>query len=216
MVNNHHKPDPHKAGHHKAPLRKAMRDKRRSLSNHQQAAAAHGLLAQLQAAETFLAATKIAMYLVHDGEIDTIEVMKWCWQNSKQTYLPIVVQAEKNTLLFANVNEETEYVENRFGIKEPIVEQAQIIQAQGLDLVLMPLVAFDQNGNRVGMGGGFYDTTFAFLKENPATKCHYNPQLIGVAHEIQQVDDISAEHWDIPLMTVVTDKNMYNFGLPNS
>ncbi len=195
---------------HKVALRNAIRDKRRSLSPDQQAVAARGLLAQLQSVAAFLAATKIALYLTHDGEIDPRDVMKWCWQNSKQAYLPMVVQGEKNTLLFANVNEQTEYVENRFSIKEPVVEQDQIIQAQRLDLVLVPLVAFDQNGNRIGMGGGFYDTTFAFLKEKLTDQSHHNPRLIGIAHEIQKVGDIAAEHWDVPLTTVVTDKNIYN------
>ncbi|WP_424946083.1 5-formyltetrahydrofolate cyclo-ligase [Candidatus Spongiihabitans sp.] len=200
---------------HKAALRGAMRARRRSLSADQQAVAARGLLAQLQSVAAFLEATKIALYLAHDGEIDPIEAMKWCWHNSKQACLPIV-QAGKNrpnnTLVFANVNEQTEYAENRFSISEPVVEQDQMIQAQSLDLVLMPLVAFDQNGNRLGMGGGFYDTTFAFLTEKSTDK----PRLIGIAHEIQKVDTISAEHWDIPLTTVVTDKNIYNLGMNES
>ncbi len=191
-----------------------MRDKRRSLSPDQQAVAASGLLAQLQSVAAFLAATKIALYLTNDGEINPMDVMKWCWRNSKQTYLPIVVQEEKNTLLFANVNEQTEYVENRFSIREPVVEQNQIIQAQSLDLALMPLVAFDQNGNRIGMGCGFYDTTFAFLKEKSTDKPHHNPRLIGIAHEIQKVDDIAVDYWDIPLTTVVTDKNIYTLDAP--
>ena len=191
-----------------------MRDKRRSLSPDQQAVAASGLLAQLQSVAAFLAAMKIALYLTNDGEIDPMDVMKWCWRNSKQTYLPIVVQEEKNTLLFANVNEQTEYVENRFSIREPVVEQNQIIQAQSLDLALMPLVAFDQNGNRIGMGGGFYDTTFAFLKEKSTDQPHHNPRLIGIAHEIQKVGDIAVDYWDIPLTTVVTDKNIYTLDAP--
>ena len=187
-------------------LRKTIRNRRRSLSAEQQVAAAQGLLARLQTVPAFLTATKIAMYLINDGEIDPIDVMQWCWSNSKQAYLPIVVEKGGNTLLFANVNEQTEYAENRFGIREPLVEPNQMVSAQYLDLVLMPLVAFDQKGNRVGMGGGFYDTTFAFLQKTSARECPDKPQLIGIAHEIQQVDDISAEHWDIPLTTVVTDK----------
>lgn len=197
----------------KGELRKTIRNRRRLLSAVQQTAAAHGLLAQLQSVPAFLAATKIAMYLINDGEIDPIKVMKWCWDNSKQAYVPIVVEEKKNTLLFAKVNAQTEYTENRFGIREPIVEQEQIIQAQSLDLVLMPLVAFDQSGNRLGMGGGFYDTTFAFLKKAPIKKTTQEmtdkPLLIGIAHEIQKVENISAEHWDIPLSTVVTDKCVY-------
>ncbi len=194
----------------KVELRKTIRDRRRSLSPEQQASAAQELLARLQTVPAFLAATKIALYLVNDGEIDPIEVMQWCWTHSKQAYVPIVVKEGKNILLFAPVNEQTKYVENRFGIREPLIEPEQTITAQGLDLVLMPLVAFDQKGNRLGMGGGFYDTTFAFLKKiSTKNRAIERPQLIGIAHEIQKVDDIVVEQWDIPLTTVVTNKCVY-------
>ncbi len=196
----------------KTELRRTVRNRRRSLSAKQQVAAACGLLVQLQSVPAFLTATKIAMYLVNDGEIDPIDVMKWCWSNSKQTYIPIVVEGGGSTLLFANVNGQTEYAENRFDIREPLVEPNQIVSAQHLDLVLMPLVAFDQKGNRVGMGGGFYDSTFAFLNKTSTREHLDKPQLIGIAHEIQKVEGVSAEHWDIPLTTVVTDQHVYRLG----
>ncbi len=114
----------------------------------------------------------------------------------------------KNTLLFASVTVQTRYADNRYGIKEPLVKSADIIGAERLDLVLMPLVAFDESGNRIGMGGGFYDRTFAFKQSRSEKK----PYLIGIAHEIQKVDAIAAEHWDVPLTMVVTDKQVYRPG----
>ncbi len=207
----------------KAALRKMMREQRRALSSDQQVVAAQGLLAQLQTIPAFLAAAKISMYLVNDGEIDPAAVMQWCWQHGKQAYVPIVVEQAlgktingtvnkyNRTLLFAHINEQTVYAENRFGIREPVVGRDQLIAAQSLDMVLMPLVAFDQKGNRIGMGGGFYDTTFAFLKEATTNKkAMHKPHLIGIAHELQKVEAISAEHWDIPLARVVTDIDIYN------
>ena len=157
------------------------------------------------------------MYLVNDGEIDPIEVMKWCWENEKQTYVPVIVQQENNTLVFAQVHRGTEFIENNYGIREPVVEPDQVISAEHLDLVLTPLVAFDSNGNRVGMGGGYYDSTFEFIKirsgkTSLTSGSDVHPVLIGIAHEIQRVDKIDAEHWDIPMNTVVTDKNVYTLG----
>jgi 5-formyltetrahydrofolate cyclo-ligase len=176
------------------------------------------LLVNLQSVPAFLAARKVAMYLANDGEIDPIEVMKWCWENGKQTYVPIIVQQKNNTLVFAQVHQCTEFIKNNYGIREPVVEPDQVISAEHLDLVLTPLVAFDSNGNRVGMGGGYYDSTFEFIKTGPekpslAFGSDDHPVLIGIAHEIQRVDKIDAEHWDIPINTVVTDKNVYPLGL---
>ncbi len=198
----------------KADLRKAIRNKRTALTLEQQSTAAQGLLIQLQTVPAFRAARKIAMYLINDGEIDPVDVMKWCWKNSMQTYVPLIVRGGNNILLFAEVNQHSEFNENQFGIREPAVEADQIIDAADLDLVLTPLVAFDQNGNRIGMGGGFYDATFAFVKNSFGKRGSEGgslkkPEMIGIAHEMQKVDGICAEQWDIPLTTVVTDKNVY-------
>lgn len=182
-----------------------MRAKRKSFSSEQQNTAARNLLVQLKYLSEFDAAGSIAMYLVNDGEIDPIEAMRWCWGNQKNVYVPVVTQSDKNSLVFAPVHKNTEFQENKFGIREPIVDIKDIEFAENLDLVLMPLVAFDQQGNRVGMGGGFYDTTFEFLKNNELL----TPTLVGIAHEIQKVEDISAEYWDIPLGTIVTDAAVY-------
>ncbi len=146
------------------------------------------------------------MYLVNDGEIDPVKVMQWCWENSKIPYVP-VVETEMNKLVFAEVTPQTRFRENKFGIREPENAETRIVTAQQLDLVLAPLVAFDQNGNRLGMGGGFYDRTFDFLTNTDTA----GPELIGIAHEIQKVQRIDVEPWDIPLTTVVTDKQVYNF-----
>ena len=199
----------------KAELRKLIRDKRKSLTADQQLSAATGLLQQLQSVSEFIESDKVAMYLINDGEIDPVKVMHWCWANHRKTFVPIVVQDTianswgnetiKNSLQFAAVTKQTRFQPNKYGINEPVVEQQDLVQARDLDLVLMPLVAFDSGGNRVGMGGGFYDTTFEFKKNN--TECR--PHLIGIAHEIQRVENITAQYWDIPLATVVTDKQIY-------
>ena len=85
-----------------------------------------------------------------------------------------------------------------------------MIAPRELDLVLLPLVGFNRSGNRSGMGGGFYDTAFAFKKTRPRRL----PRLIGLAHEIQLVENIDAEHWDIPLCAVVTDRRIYRCARP--
>jgi 5-formyltetrahydrofolate cyclo-ligase len=70
-----------------------------------------------------------------------------------------------------------------------------------LDVVLLPLVAFDRRGNRLGMGGGFYDRTFAPRGRGRVSA----PRLIGLAHGFQQVAELVDQPWDVPLRGVLTD-----------
>ena len=190
----------------KVSLRREMRNHRRALGEAQRRAAAAGLLQNLLTLDAFSAAETMAMYLVNDGEIDPVDVMHWCWNNHRKTYVPIVIQAQCNSLVFAPVGPDSRFIENRFGIPEPVVDEAEIIGAADLDLVLLPLVAFDASGNRIGMGGGFYDRTFEFVRDQAVRV----PAMIGIAHELQRVPQIDSESWDIPLSTVVTDCGVYH------
>ena len=189
----------------KSFLRKEMRNKRNILGPARQSAASTELLDQLLSIISFNSARIIAMYLVNDGEIDPARVMQWCWENAKIPTVP-VVQRDSDILVFAEVTPQTRFRENRFGIREPVITETRVVTARQLDLVLLPLVAFDRTGNRLGMGGGFYDRTFEFLANTDTTR----PELIGIAHEIQKVKRINVEPWDIPLSTVVTDKQIYS------
>ena len=97
---------------------------------------------------------------------------------------------------------------NRFGIPEPDIAVEGWKLAQSLDLILAPLVAFDDTGNRVGMGGGFYDNSLKHLKP---PRSWIRPRILGLAHEIQRVGSIQRNAWDIPLHGAVTDRQIYNF-----
>ena len=192
----------------KSTIRKLIRDRRRGLSDEQRTHAAEGLLQRLLTVSAFQEAHSVAMYLVNDGEIDPVSVKKWCWENGRRPYVPVIVPEKGTTLLFAELKEDTKFSENQFGIMEPISGPDDLIEANMLDLVLMPLVAFDCYGNRVGMGGGYYDTTFEFVSDALPSK----PDLIGIAHELQKVEKIDAESWDIPLSRVITDSAIYQLG----
>ena len=93
---------------------------------------------------------------------------------------------------------------NRFGIEEPPLG-APWINTRALDLVLAPLVAFDDQGNRLGMGGGFYDRHFGNLPQ-----C-LRPLLVGVAHEVQCADALPAAPWDVPLDGILTEAGWRSF-----
>ncbi len=104
---------------------------------------------------------------------------------------------------FVPFTPQTPMVKNRFGILEP--RSRQKISPQQLDVVLLPLLAFDQQGNRLGMGGGYYDRTFAFLRQKAWRK---RPLLIGIAHDFQQVAELEHAPWDVPLAMVVNNNTV--------
>lgn len=150
-------------------------------------------------------ARRIACYLSNDGEIDLGPAMDLLGRDGRRILLP-VLRGER--LWFLPYGSETPLVRNRFGIPEPAVSARHRCPARDLDLVLVPLVAFDAAGNRLGMGGGFYDRTFAYLGKRTAWR---RPLLIGIAYEFQRVEALPAQPWDIPLQGIATEKRLYLF-----
>lgn len=190
----------------KTELRKRLRAKRAALSPDEQARAARRLAAKLFATRLFLCSRRIACYLANDGEIETSEIIAHIWRMRKICYLPVLSRINGNALWFARLEPETELMVNRYGILEPIVLPRELVRARKLDLVLLPLVGFDRRGNRLGMGGGFYDRSLAFLRHRTVWK---KPHLVGLAHDLQQVDRLEPSPWDVAIDGVVTDKDLY-------
>lgn len=185
----------------KAELRHTLRTARNSLSRQQQQQAAISLFEQFQLSP-FFANERIALYLANDGEIDPNLILNHLLGTGKKAALPYIHNEE---MRFTLVDESTEMTTNRFGIAEPV--EPKTIETQDLDVVLMPLVGFDESGNRLGMGGGFYDRALAFKKEQTESK----PTLIGLAHECQKVEKLEADEWDIPLNGILTDQRYLSF-----
>jgi len=189
-------------------LRENTRQQRRELGPAGQSLAAHGLETQLRSFPTVTGARHISLYLVRDGEIDPAGFMHWAFTQAKHCYLPVLDVRSAQAMKFAEVTPDSQFSPNRYGIPEPVVDAAELISAERLDVVLVPLVAFDFNGNRVGMGGGFYDRTLEFTRRQPYDQ---RPKLIGLAHEFQYSDAIEPSSWDIPLDGIATEKRAVLF-----
>ena len=190
-------------------LRRELRVQRNGLSAAQQTLAAQQLSNQVAALRQFRVSRRVALYLPNDGEIDPLPLMLRLWQSGKTCYLPILSPLRHDRLWFAPYLPDTTLTVNRLGILEPVTPARAWTRAQGLDLILMPLVGFDIQGNRLGMGGGFYDKSLAFLRHRRAW---HKPQLIGLAHDFQLVKKIEINTWDVPLQAVATDRQVYTFG----
>ncbi|MDH3647921.1 MAG: 5-formyltetrahydrofolate cyclo-ligase [Gammaproteobacteria bacterium] len=188
---------------HRKDIRVRMRRARREIDGQQRTSAAADLCARLTASEFYESAQHIAAYMPNDGEIDTWPIIRHAWGSGKTIYLP-VLQPETR-LGFVAISENTVLQENRFGIPEPPHAAADLFQPSQLDLVLLPVVAFDAQLFRLGMGSGYYDRTFSFIRDHANTQS----QLIGVGYDFQRVKTLFPEPWDVPARRIVTDKATY-------
>jgi 5-formyltetrahydrofolate cyclo-ligase len=188
--------------------RRELRARRRALSERERLQRSDALCRQLARQTLFHNASGIAAYLPQDGEVETQTLIELCWSMGKQVYLPVLVPFLDNRLWFARYRPDTRLVSNRFGIAEPETVHRQRIAPHALDLVLAPLVGFDRHGNRLGMGGGFYDRSFAFLL---GRKHWRKPQLVGLAYAFQQLPSLPPQPWDVPLTAVATEAGWHRF-----
>ena len=189
-------------------LRQLLREQRRSLSFTQRQQASFLLCERIASSRVFQRSKKIAFYLPNDGEIDLTLLIEHAWQQQKLCYLPVLSKPISQGLWFAPYTTESKLRNNRFLIPEPVTpHSARLFKTMRLDLILMPLVAFDALGNRLGMGGGFYDRSLAFLSHRHFWK---KPVLMGTAYEFQKQKKLAAANWDIPLNSIITEKNLYS------
>jgi 5-formyltetrahydrofolate cyclo-ligase len=178
----------------KRALRRSLRARRRALSTYSQRRAAQRLAQRVRQLPWFIRAGSIAFYLAADGEIDPLPLLRLAWRRGKRTFLPSL---RGKHLVFVEYRPAQPMRPNRLGIREPYGSVP--IELSQLDVVCMPLVGFDRGGRRLGMGGGFYDRTFARRR----TK---QPMLIGLAHSLQECTALPHEPWDIPLRGVATER----------
>jgi 5-formyltetrahydrofolate cyclo-ligase len=188
-------------------LRKIMREKRQLIPSEIAQQASKRVIETLLNLPIMKSAQHIALYIANDGEMDTNFLIEQLGAAGKHCYLPILDKNQPNYLQFARYSPGDSLVPNRYYILEPLASTQNRCLPNSLDVVLFPLVAFDQQGNRIGMGKGYYDRTFEFKKKLPIQK----PFLIGLAYECQCVDHIDTEAWDVPLQMVVTEKKYYFF-----
>ena len=189
----------------KTELRKMLRAKRCAISSEQRHAGAADAVTLLKAHPLFQSSQRIACYFAATDEFDCAPIIELIWREQKQCYLPTLASEKENFLEFALYQRNDPLRSNRYQILEP--DNTERVSATALDLVLMPLLGFDLEGHRLGMGGGYYDRTFAFLLENKYKK----PHMIGLAFSDQEVDQLPHDPWDIPLEGMLTENQFISF-----
>lgn len=192
----------------RAELRRQMRQRRRSLSEAEQHRAARDLRQTAIRGGLLSRHRNIAFYLAADGEIDVLPLLQRAHAMGRRCFLPVLDPMTRERLWFMPWRPGEPLLGNRFGIGEPALGIRHRVAASKIDLIVMPLVAFDDHGNRLGMGGGYYDRSLAFLMR----RHHWRrPALCGVAHDFQRVDALPSESWDVPLDACLTERRLIRF-----
>jgi 5-formyltetrahydrofolate cyclo-ligase len=137
--------------------------------------------------------------LGNDGEFSPHLAIQSVREQGVITLLPVLHSLRKGYLNFQHYHLHSEFKPNRYGIPEPIPNAEQTVPLSEIDVIFLPLVAFDKAGNRLGMGGGYYDRTLSKWHEMSD-----RPRLIGLAHDIQQVESLPFQPWDIPIEMIIT------------
>jgi len=184
-------------------LRRELRAKRRALPDAMRAQADRAIHAHLRSLPEYRRARRIALYLAFDGEPSLGPLVEAARRQRKRLYVPVL---RGMTMTFAELERGAQLTANFFGIMEPRLGGK--VRARELDLVLTPLVAFDDRGVRIGVGRGYYDRAFKFLRH----RSHWRrPKLLGVAYELQRVGLLTPSSWDVPLWGAVTEAGTRRF-----
>lgn len=187
-------------------LRALIRQQRRLLCSQIQLEHAHSVLLHFTNSTLALKTKRAAFYIATDGELDPLPLCEWLIAKGRTSYLPVLHPFLRKRLLFCEYKENKELIYNQFGILEPNLRMHEPASINSLDTIFLPLVAFDNNGTRLGMGGGYYDRTLSRLRFS----CK-RPRFIGLAHSMQCVPTLSRQSWDIPLDGVITESGLRYF-----
>lgn len=179
-------------------MRKRSLAARRALSPEYRAAASAAICRKLVRSRQFSRAHRIAVYFANYDEVHLDAVIRAAWRSGKAVFAPRILRNEE--MFFSEMSADSTLRKNRFGIWESL--NTPYCRPEELDWVIAPLVAFDGALHRIGMGGGYYDRTFAFLKNGGAAR---KPDYTGVAFACQKTEEIPANPWDIGVSRIVTE-----------
>ena len=185
-------------------LRAELRARRRALSADERASASRQFARILRRAKLLRPGRRIAIYAAHDCEADPSAIVSLARRSGCKLYLPAIVDYRRRRMEFRSYARATRLRPNRYGIDEP--EGSTRRAVRHLDLVLVPLVAVDPRGTRMGTGAGFYDRCLQHLR---AGRRWRRPKLIGLGYEFQRVDHLEARAWDVPLDALLTEQDLY-------
>lgn len=177
-------------------LRRDLLRRRRALSEEEAAKAGRAVLNTLLSHSFMTSPRLVASYASLRGEVGTAEINRTLLTLGHTLCLPVVDPDGAGVMRFHRTDKGSVFTEDRYGIREPLPSMDTLVEDQSIDVVLLPLVGFDAQGNRLGMGGGYYDRLLKRLSSRTL--------LIGIAYDFQEVRSINAKEWDMPVDEVIT------------
>ena len=184
-------------------IRQTLKTRRASVQADQRCRAEARMIQHLNHWSYLAQCESVACYLSVNSEFPTSKLIQQLHTLGKHVYLPLLDRSGDNRLTFQKIQPREPFQPNRFGIPEPLPCRHQQVDAENLDLIILPLVGFNKSGVRMGMGGGFYDRTLAFAKN---TDLPQRPFLLGLAFACQQEETLTAQPWDVPLEATLTEE----------
>lgn len=206
-------------------IRTRIKSERQTLTSPFMQRSAIALLGHISQSQLIENHDNIAFYLPTGGEISCLPIIEYALSLGKKCYVPKIRTSRKRSMWFLPYTGRDSVEKGKYGIFEPTASTSQAIATSELQLVFMPLVAFDSAGNRLGMGGGYYDTVFgnsnpgskqsdskgSSLKGTGLQKNSQRPQLIGLAYNLQKVPHVPTEKWDLKMDAVITPNHYHRF-----
>lgn len=185
-------------------VRRELRARRRAIPRELRAEAERRVALNVQRRFSLHPGQRIALYAPLPEELDVAPLIELIERHAGLIYLPRLIDRRKRRMRFAAAR--GPMTRNRLGILEP--SDAEWIGARRLDLVFLPLVGFDAAGMRLGMGAGYYDRAFSFLRFRRIWR---RPKLIGLAFAAQRVPSLHRAPHDVLLDAVVTEEGVHEF-----
>ena len=184
-------------------LRKEVKQQRSLLPDEEVANNSRDIAARFWRLPSTQRINNLAVYLSVNGEVDCQDIIQEGWSRKKRIFAPVL---SGKRLVFAPLKPGTKLLPNSYGILEPVYQKQDLVDPRRLDAAVFPLLLFDDKLNRVGMGAGYYDRTFAFSKQRHKLR---HPLLIGVAHSFQRVRELAPAPWDVQLHLAITEKECF-------
>ncbi len=184
-------------------LRSELQARRAAATPTQRITAAQGLRSTLEQIPEFLTDAHIGGYWATSGELPLMALFDGMRQRDQIFHLPVV--GPMHSLQWVTWKVGDEVATNRYGIPEPVHERSRRVAVDMIDVLLIPLLGFDRNGNRLGFGGGYYDRALEFLRDREHAA---STLLVGVGYSFQEVEYIDAEAWDVKLDYIATEREL--------
>lgn len=180
-------------------LRQAVLEKRSRLTLLEIAQKSETIRRIVVATQAFASARFIMAYLDARNEVQTEGIIKQAWAEGKRVAVPVCIP-QTHTLLVSEIMSFEELCDGFYCIREPMEEYMRPVSPEQLDLIIVPAVAYDKKGYRIGYGGGYYDRFLSSLNKDIAT--------IGIAFDVQIIEKVSVQPFDIPVDMVITESGI--------